>query len=204
MRPADHASLVELEGRAVRAAGGKMRLLHIELLSLLSCSVFCYQIKSRDGEDPHMQDPELEWKAMKESDEEEKEAPVPKSWTSSSEARKYPEFVIVSDDQKRLFKPELGVRPLPASAKKILLHPQVTTIPEGGSDKSKNIEVLCHIDRMYVRVKRDIFKTPNAFKFLKLGSCPVNAGKKDHYFLLYRLNSNCGFKRMVGEIFFLI
>ncbi|XP_029949284.1 zona pellucida sperm-binding protein 3 [Salarias fasciatus] len=76
---------------------------------------------------------------------------------------------------------------------------QVTTIPEGGSDKSKDIEVLCHIDRMYVRVRRDMFKTPHAYKFLKLGRCPVNAGKKEHFFLLHALKSNCGFKKMSNK-----
>lgn len=179
-----------------------MRLLHIELLCLLFCSGFCYQIKTRDDDAPYAENPELDREGEEEPDKTEEQAPAPEveSWTSLPEPRRYPEYVVVSEDQTELFRPERGVRPLPDSARKIFLDPPTATIPKGGSDPSKNIEMLCHIDRMYVRVRRDVFQTPNAYKHLKLGNCPVNAGKKDHFFLLYPLNSDCGFQRTVSDL----
>ncbi|KAK5899845.1 hypothetical protein CesoFtcFv8_009274 [Champsocephalus esox] len=47
---------------------------------------------------------------------------------------------------------------------------------------------------MYVRVRKEIFKYTDAWKSLKLGTCPVNKGTKDHYYFLYLLTDSCGFK----------
>ncbi|KAM7009831.1 zona pellucida sperm-binding protein 3 [Tautogolabrus adspersus] len=57
------------------------------------------------------------------------------------------------------------------------------------------IEILCHVDRMYVRVRRELFKTRDAYKYLKLGGCPVNRATTEHYYFLYLLKTDCGFKK---------
>uniref|UniRef100_A0A3Q3DIC9 Zona pellucida glycoprotein 3c n=1 Tax=Hippocampus comes TaxID=109280 RepID=A0A3Q3DIC9_HIPCM len=96
---------------------------------------------------------------------------------------------------KELFMPEKGVRPIPASVKEMLLAPPPTVASLGEAAKNKLVEVLCHIDRMYVKVSKELFSTRDAFKDLKLGKCPVNEGTSENYYLLYLLKNDCGFKR---------
>ena len=110
-----------------------------------------------------------------------------------------PEFVRVpaSKDLKPLFKPDGAPSSgLPAAAMEMLL---VTAPPTPApTTRPPQIEVLCHIDRMYVRVRRTLFSAFDAYKTLKLGSCVVNQGTKDHYYFLYLLTSACGFHKEVG------
>ncbi|KAI3352847.1 hypothetical protein L3Q82_019423 [Scortum barcoo] len=47
---------------------------------------------------------------------------------------------------------------------------------------------------MYVRIRREVFNTLDAYKYLKLGTCPINQGTKEHYYFLYLLKTDCGFK----------
>ncbi|XP_018520151.1 zona pellucida sperm-binding protein 3 isoform X2 [Lates calcarifer] len=189
----------------------KMGLLHTGLLLLLFCSVYSYQFKSRAGYGLFVQDPELEWGRMETViGEEMSPAPAPKAkiWKSASnsgsstpEAKKFPEYVRVESSKypKTAFKPEKGARPLPAWVKEMLLPP--TVAPKSGiasgkaAVRPKLIEILCHVDRMYVRIRREIFKTKTAYKDLKLGKCPVNQGTKVHYYFLYLLKTDCGFKK---------
>ncbi|KAM9363609.1 zona pellucida sperm-binding protein 3 [Symphorus nematophorus] len=156
-----------------------------------------------------VQDPEIEWETMKMVIDVEKiqdAAPEPKFWknaatsgvTSIPEAKKVIpyEAVPASKVQKEVFKPEKGIRPLPNSIKEMLLGataPPATTT--SAPTRPKLIEILCHVDRMYVRVRREFFKSSNAYKYLKLGTCPVNQGTKEHYYLLYLLKTDCGFKK---------
>ncbi|XP_061686504.1 zona pellucida sperm-binding protein 3 isoform X2 [Syngnathoides biaculeatus] len=112
--------------------------------------------------------------------------------------------VPFSKDPKELFKPEKGVRPVPDSVKEMLLAPPPTLASPGGAAKSKRVEVLCHVDRMYVKVSKELFSTRNAFKDLKLGKCPVNEGTAEHYYLLYLLKSDCGFQRESTEDYLFI
>ncbi|XP_030582276.1 zona pellucida sperm-binding protein 3 [Archocentrus centrarchus] len=68
--------------------------------------------------------------------------------SSTPEAMKLPKYLIVpaSYDQKQIFKPERGARPLPEWARKILLgSPPVTPSP-GGAETGRQtlVEVLCH------------------------------------------------------------
>ncbi|XP_061534843.1 zona pellucida sperm-binding protein 3 [Phycodurus eques] len=107
--------------------------------------------------------------------------------------------VPFSQDPKELFMPEKGVRPVPDSVKEMLLAPPSTVASSEGAAKSKLVEVLCHIDRMYVKVSKKLFSTTDAFKDLKLGKCPVNEGTAEHYYLLYLLKTDCGFERESTE-----
>ncbi|XP_070843097.1 zona pellucida sperm-binding protein 3 [Chaetodon trifascialis] len=181
-----------------------MELTYAGLFLLLFCSAYSYQFRSRSGYGRFVQDPELEWERMEKviGEDMPHEAPAPetKFWRSASggssipEALKVPEYVIVpaSKVQKEVFKPEKGARPLPNSIKEMLLAASATS---DEAAKSKLIEILCHVDRMYVRISREVFKTKDAYKYLKLGTCPVNQGNAAHYFLLYLLKTDCGFKK---------
>ncbi|CAJ1052664.1 zona pellucida sperm-binding protein 3 [Xyrichtys novacula] len=184
-----------------------MALMHAGLLLLLFCSAHSNQFRGAPGHGLFVEDPELEWERMETViGEANTEAPEPdaKFWRSSSSygssqtaAKKVPEYVIVpaSKIQKEAFKPEKGARPLPNSVKELLLSSTATAKASGKAARPKMIEILCHVDRMYVRIRREIFKTKDAYKDLKLGSCPVNQGTKVHYFFLYLLSSDCGFKK---------
>lgn len=103
-----------------------------------------------------------------------------------------PDFVHVSEaeDQKYLFEPEMGLWPVPDSVQSILF-PTTTTEPPKPAEPI--IEILCHLDRMYLRIRIDIFKTLNAWRFLNLGKCVVNQGTDDHYYFLYLLKTDCDF-----------
>ncbi|XP_061130985.1 zona pellucida sperm-binding protein 3 [Syngnathus typhle] len=158
---------------------------------------------------PEYEDAELEWESLHpELESEMDKVPpglksrssmfpdrLPKSKSSQPVMSSWHRIVSFSQDPKELFIPEKGVRPLPDSVKKMLLAPPPTVASIGGAAKSKLVEVLCHIDRMYVKVSKELFSTRDAFKDLKLGKCPVNEGTSEHYFLLYLLNADCGFER---------
>ncbi|XP_055079356.1 zona pellucida sperm-binding protein 3 [Periophthalmus magnuspinnatus] len=149
-----------------------------------------------------IKNPELEWDIMSKMTRKVSSGPVRNdfrsgrpSQSSNSEFIMPPDFVVVSSaiDQKALFRPERGARPLPNSVKS-LLFPSAPE-PPIDSTQPKVVELLCHLDRIYVRVKRDAFKTLDAYKSLKLGTCPVNQGTKSHYYFLYLLTSDCGFTK---------
>nr|XP_019939325.1 PREDICTED: zona pellucida sperm-binding protein 3-like [Paralichthys olivaceus] len=198
-----------LSGEA--AAGEKMEMKHAGLLLLLFCSAYSYQF--RTGRGPFVQDPEAEWDRMATMmDEDMGVAPVPGYWRSSTGSgssipniNTFPEYkrISMSKYSKEAFKPEKGVRPLPEWAKEILLVPSTDTATGGstgttstGTTARKNlVELLCHVDRIYVRVLRENFRSRDAYKDLRLGSCPVNQGTKDHYYFLYPLKTDCGYKK---------
>ncbi|XP_054634152.1 zona pellucida sperm-binding protein 3 [Dunckerocampus dactyliophorus] len=150
---------------------------------------------------------ELELETETEMDEEVSPGLVPRavvsdveflrSGSSAPQRKRAPWYRIASFSQepKELFRPEKGFRVVPNSVKKMLLAPPPPIATPGGTGTSKLVEVLCHVDRMYVRVRRELFSTSDAFKDLKLGVCPVNEGTPDHYYLLYLLKSDCGFIR---------
>uniref|UniRef100_A0A667XLM5 Zona pellucida glycoprotein 3c n=1 Tax=Myripristis murdjan TaxID=586833 RepID=A0A667XLM5_9TELE len=148
-------------------------------------------------------DAEMEWEAMEKILDDEKtqslapRAPRTKllrsSGSSQPQAKKVPEYISVpaSKVQKELFKPGKGGEAMPNSVRELLL---VTAAPGGSvTTRPPMIQLLCHTDRMYVRIKKEAFTHKKAYKFLKIGSCPVNAATSEYYFLLYMLKSNCGF-----------
>ncbi|KAI4899790.1 hypothetical protein NFI96_011799, partial [Prochilodus magdalenae] len=107
--------------------------------------------------------------------------------------------ILASDINKDLFRPEGNRRPVTDLLKSILLPP--TSPPRTSSPASaasRPVDMLCHIDRIYVRVLKSLFTNPDAWKFLKVGTCAVNEAKDDHYYFLYYLNS-CNVKRQENE-----
>ncbi|XP_024914509.1 zona pellucida sperm-binding protein 3 [Cynoglossus semilaevis] len=117
----------------------------------------------------------------------------------------FPEYVRlpVSKYSIKAFKPGKGHEPLPEWAKEILLVPfpselkNIPSVEAAAAPKAlrpKYLEMLCHIDRIYVRIRREVFKSTEAYKGLKLGKCPVNQGTKDHYYLLHLLKTDCGYQ----------
>lgn len=117
-------------------------------------------------------------------------------------SRRVPMSVIVSssNDPKEAFKPEKGVRELPEAVKRMLLQASgATTAPPTGGGTVPRVEVRCHIDRMYVRVRKSTFKVRNILKTLKLGTCGPNAMVGDHYYFLYPLTAKCGFETQVSK-----
>lgn len=111
---------------------------------------------------------------------------------------KLPQFqqISSSDVYKPIFKPSRTRRPVPEVMKAILLPtpPPVTVTP--ASSRQKNIELLCHIDRIYVRVVKSLFVSPDAGKYLKVGTCAVNKATLEYYYFLYTINS-CDAQRNV-------
>uniref|UniRef100_A0A3B5KV65 Uncharacterized protein n=1 Tax=Takifugu rubripes TaxID=31033 RepID=A0A3B5KV65_TAKRU len=117
-------------------------------------------------------------------------------------SRRVPISVIVSssNDPKEAFKPEKGVRELPDAVKRMLLQASgFTTAPPTGGGTLPPVEVRCHIDRMYVRVRKSIFKIRNVLTNLKLGNCCPNGIYGDHYYFLYPLTAKCGFETNVDD-----
>ncbi|XP_048104515.1 zona pellucida sperm-binding protein 3 isoform X1 [Alosa alosa] len=103
-----------------------------------------------------------------------------------------PEFnVVMSPIGSGVFKPEVGTRALPEPVKQIFLPPAATTAPP---PQYGNVDALCHLDRMYVRIKKELFSKPgDAWQYLKIGTCEVNQATADHYYFLYYLKG-CGLK----------
>ncbi|XP_061572777.1 zona pellucida sperm-binding protein 3 [Cololabis saira] len=111
-------------------------------------------------------------------------------------AKKLPKYLIVSpsNDHKEDLKPEKRTRAVPKWLKKVLLGipPTIADAAEA-TQKTDSIELLCYLDKVNIRIKRGIFKSNDAFKYLKLGTCPVNHRDNEYYFLLYSLTTDCGF-----------
>ncbi|TKS69128.1 Zona pellucida sperm-binding protein 3 [Collichthys lucidus] len=183
-----------------------MELKNARLLLLLFWS--SVQFRSGAGYGLFAQDPDVEWERMRTViGEETPRAPAPNSRTfkshqSTPDAKKVPEYVVISASQvqKEVFKPEKGARPLPYSVKE-MLHATATPHTTASTTRPRMVELLCHVDRLYVRIRREVFKTKDAYKSLKLGTCPVNRGTKEHYYFLYLLKNDCGFVKEGGTIY---
>lgn len=181
--------------------GLKMELTHAGFL------LFLFQVAAsqfRSDASLFVDDPASEWDRMDTVIKEGMmQAPVSKLWRSgTSTAKQVPQFLVVSaaDVQKEYFKPEKNTRPLPQSVIDMLLGATIApTSNTGETSRKPVVEVLCHIDRIYIRVRREVFKTKDAYKYLKIGKCPVNQGTREHYYLLYLLTADCGFRKEVGE-----
>lgn len=114
---------------------------------------------------------------------------------------KLPESVRIPASQLYidLFKPEKGSGPVPPLVRSILLPPSAAPkAATAGLASTKTVEVLCHLDRVYVRILKSFSSNPSAYKNLKLGTCAVNKATATHYYFLYYL-TGCGIKRGVGE-----
>lgn len=123
--------------------------------------------------------------------------------------KRVPPFLVVSSssDPVEAFKPEKGARDLPEALREMLLQAigatPATPAPPTGEGCKGAVEVRCHIDRMFVRVKREIFKVNTAIRNLKLGTCTVNKVTDKYYYFLYPLTADCGFQTLVSKSVFM-
>ncbi|XP_034156272.2 zona pellucida sperm-binding protein 3 [Pangasianodon hypophthalmus] len=129
-----------------------------------------------------------------------KNVPTDPSLNTPCPPLKLPQFQQIrsSDVHKLIFKPARNRRPVPALMRSILLPSLLPAIESPLPSKPRNIELLCHIDRIYVRVLKSIFISPDAGKYLKVGTCPVNKVTPEHYYFLYSIKS-CNAQRHENE-----
>lgn len=163
--------------------------------------LFCYSASSYQSQG-HIPsgDPVQEWNALARVLEKERALMGrPRAGSQNPPNGDRPSFREVSEsfNNQVLFRPSIGARPVLNAIKDILRPtPQpVTTEPP----RSPLFESLCHLDRIYVRVRKFLFNTKTAYKRLTLGACPVNRASKYHLYFLYLLTSPCGFFNEVGE-----
>lgn len=187
-----------------------MDLRHAAFLLLLFCSACSYRFRDRAGDSPVVEGSEQAWERIKTvTGNKTAETLVTKSFGNASDngsipqAKRVREYQAVSrlKDHRKDFKPETGVRPLPDWASDMLLKTATDTIPTEPA-RPQLVEILCHVDRVYVRIRKKVFKTDNAHRYLKFGTCRVNQVTKDHYYFLYLLTADCGFKKKVGKHFY--
>lgn len=151
-------------------------------------------------------DPEVDWNTLRDHLV---QAPSPADPNVTLPgSKRVPPFLVVSssNDPVEVFKPEKGARDLPEAVRKMLLQslgatPATPAPPTGGGGTA--VQVRCHIDRMYVRVKKAIFKVKMAIQNLKLGICSVNKISDEYYYFLYPLTANCGFQTVVSKGIFM-
>ncbi|XP_056322324.1 zona pellucida sperm-binding protein 3 [Danio aesculapii] len=150
-------------------------------------------------------DPMVEWNLMENftfaNDDSESVEFIPRSKGDSTRPLlKLPASVRISAQQlhKELFIPGRGGIPVPPQVREMLL-PKITKPAFSGvTGRRKPIELLCHLDRIYVRVLKSLFSSHSAHKHLRLGTCPVNKQTRTHYYFLYNLK-RCGLKRGEDE-----
>ncbi|KAJ3614109.1 hypothetical protein NHX12_017685, partial [Muraenolepis orangiensis] len=111
--------------------------------------------------------------------------------------------VPAAADYKEQFSPSKGSRTMQDAARQILLVTRgPTTTTAAGSTRNPLVESLCHLDRMYTRVRRDIFNTKTAYKYLKMGSCRTYTMGNPMYFEAKFTDSQSAGKRicMIGGL----
>ncbi|KPP60220.1 zona pellucida sperm-binding protein 3-like [Scleropages formosus] len=101
-------------------------------------------------------------------------------------------WVPASSVNKRLFAPERGSRPV-SPAMRALLLPSPVPLATVTAGVPQPVELLCHLDQMSVRVRRELFGTEDAKQSLFLGTCPVSGVSAAFYYFFYDLRS-CGVK----------
>lgn len=101
--------------------------------------------------------------------------------------------VSKAETRKTLFKPENRTQPLPLPIKNMLL--QAAALPPTVELVRKLIEILCYIDRMYVRIRKDIFKQ-DILKDLRYGKCNLKS-RGEYYYYTRSLNEDCGLQKEV-------
>ncbi|XP_034717480.1 zona pellucida sperm-binding protein 3 [Etheostoma cragini] len=182
-----------------------MALRYAAFLLLLFCTAYSHPFRGTAGHSPFVQDPEEEWERMTTAVGNEVDdtlSPQNKLFmgastdgSSTSQAKLVPKYLVASfsEDKVKDFKPGMGAGPLPNWASKMLLKTATTSPTVAASPQL--VEILCHVDRLYIRVRKEIFKTNNAHKYLKFGTCPVNHGTTEHYYFLYLLTADCGFEK---------
>lgn len=182
----------------------KMELMRAGLLFLMLCFVES-RFRLRGGR-VFVKDALSEWNRMKTLVKKDLiRAHAPKSSEANISTlpvhqRVIPYIVVsASNELKEAFRPEKGNRDLPDLVEQLLEQATATTAaPPSSGGRTPTVEILCHIDRIYVRIKRAFFKVRNAFQNLKLGTCAVNKSTAEYYYFLYLLTADCGFQITVG------
>lgn len=174
----------------------------VPLLLVFWYSAACYASES-GGSPVASGDTALEWNALAGVLAEENAPKGRPRLGGSSDAPALPTYlrVAASDDHQWRFRPETGARQMTSAVRDILL---ATPPPPTPEPPRSPFESLCHLDRIYVRVQRNIFNTETAFQHLTLGSCAVNEVTQDHYYFLYLLTSSCGFSTQSLADFFVV
>ncbi|TSK17878.1 Zona pellucida sperm-binding protein 3 [Bagarius yarrelli] len=100
--------------------------------------------------------------------------------------------------QKSMFEPARKRRPVPSEIRAILLPTPSSVTTTTPPSEPKVTELLCHVDRIYVRVRKRFFSSPNAAQYLKVGTCTVNKDTPEYYYFLYPIN-DCNVQREENE-----
>nr|XP_055060529.1 zona pellucida sperm-binding protein 3 [Misgurnus anguillicaudatus] len=116
--------------------------------------------------------------------------------TRGPSALRLPEYVRIpaSGLHKEYFSPEMGSMEVPSEVQNMLLPSGLPAWTPTYTTAGKKVEVMCHLDRMYVRVQKSVFADINAWKNLKLGTCSVNKATASHYYFRNPLKS-CNLRR---------
>ncbi|CAM4476134.1 unnamed protein product [Leuciscus chuanchicus] len=103
---------------------------------------------------------------------------------------------------KELFTPERDSRPrpVPPLLKSILLAETADVKPKKPVS-DPNLEVMCYMDRIHVKVRRSLFADPSAWKNLKLGTCLVDS-KKSALTKFYATDDDMTVRLCVGAFLF--
>ncbi|KAG9262423.1 zona pellucida sperm-binding protein 3-like [Astyanax mexicanus] len=114
---------------------------------------------------------------------------VPLDPATPRPAMNLPEYqrITASEVQMDLFRPDQDLKRVPDLLYPVF-HPSEAQPPKSSTSTYKPVGMLCHLDRIYVRVLKSLFTNPDAYKYLKVGSCAVNQATDTHYYVLYALN----------------
>ncbi|KAI1896818.1 hypothetical protein AGOR_G00098780 [Albula goreensis] len=107
-------------------------------------------------------------------------SPVPSHQTENAKSHKELKMVLNSENKATI----------PDVFKKAIL-PSTEESDSPAPAKKGPVEARCHLDRMYMRVRRSILSGRYAWKYLSFGSCPVNKVTRAYFYFLYDLNK-CG------------
>lgn len=118
-----------------------------------------------------------------------------------SDAYNPPASMVVSEPEtlKELFKPENLTRPLHPQIKNMLL--QAKAPPPTEAPARRPVEILCHVDLMFVRVRVDLF-TQKVTEDLRFGKCKVTVMNDEYYYFYYYLHHDCGFQKEVCTVLY--
>lgn len=102
--------------------------------------------------------------------------------------------VSEAETLKELFKPGGPTRPLDPRIKNMLL--QAKAPPPTAAPVRPPVEALCHVDLMFLRIRKDIF-SQNVRGDLRFGKCQVTLMSPEHYYFYIFLNQDCGIQKEV-------
>lgn len=102
--------------------------------------------------------------------------------------------VSKAETHKPLFQPEGHTQPMPAVITDMLL--EAGSLPLTVEQVRRNPEILCHFDRMFVRLRRDTFNQ-DIMQDLRFGKCNVTLSNAEYYYYFHFVNEDCGTQKEV-------